>query len=104
GRRVLLALSTTREPAQGVNPKTVSVALLEFDAATGSQLWSFDLIPTETDDGWWTGCNSSETGGQLIDFSPTVNGAYAVDSLPPDAGNWVIDLTARTGRRSKTAI
>ncbi len=104
GRRVLLALSTTREPAQGVNPKTVSVALLEFDAATGNQLWSFDLIPTETDDGWWTGCNSSETGGRLIDFSPTVNGAYAVDSLPPDGGNWVIDLTAGTGRRSKTAI
>ena len=105
GRRVILALTHEDQPAQGVNPATITVKLNEFDAITGSKLWSTDLIDHSTNtNSTGVGCNLPTGDGTLIAFSPTVDGGYAVDSeTSPGDPDWIINLTTGAARPTTTA-
>jgi hypothetical protein len=106
GRRVILALTHKDQPAQGVNPATITVRLNEFDALTSRQLWSTDLIAGSTDtDDTSIVCNLPTSDGSLTAFSPTVDGGFAVDSeSAPGKPSWIVNLTTGAVRPSTTAV
>jgi hypothetical protein len=93
-RRVLLAQIITSTPAEGVNPATSSTTLNEYDAVTGDKLWSASLGAT-------SGICSSLA--QLINFTATSDGAYAVEQVAPAGHSFIVNLTTGAKRASTTA-
>lgn len=80
GHRLVIAAKLAQKPAQGVIAAQYSKTLVAYDAETGKQAWTADLVPFQSEP-----LSCSAFDGHLEGFQATHDGAWA--SLRVQSGN-----------------